>query len=82
MSGKLLVLYIYIYIYIYSSSPYWPEERGGVLVEVMKARQVSPDYTDTADTEEGDEDCSYYEVTPIIMKAQCEIGRASCRERV
>ena len=64
---------------MFSSSTYQPQERGGILVELLKAKQVSPDSTDTADTEEDTEDdaAEYYESVPICMKVQC--GGCRCQ---
>ena len=63
---------------MFSSSPYQPEERGGILVELLKVKQVSPDSTDTADTEEDAEDAAeYYQRAPIRMKVQC--GGCRCQ---
>ena len=57
---------------MYRSNPY-QQERGRVLVE-LKAKQVSPDSTNTAGTEDVAEDCQYYEAIPIRMKVQCVGG--------
>ena len=40
----------------------------------LKAKQVSPDSTNTAGTEDVAEDCQYYEAIPIRMKVQCVGG--------